>query len=77
MSDLRTRIVAALERADKEPQSFDEGPVGYEYLADAVIRELNLTEDDGVIVGCCHAIDPDDVHMDLMHKHMCRYCGDR
>jgi hypothetical protein len=42
MSDLRTRIVAALERADKEPQPFDQGPVGYEYLADAVIRELDL-----------------------------------
>jgi hypothetical protein len=39
---LRTRIVAALERADKEPQPFDQGPVGYEYLADAVIRELGL-----------------------------------
>jgi len=45
MSDLRTRIVAALERADKEPQSFDEGPVGYEYLADAVIRELGLRQE--------------------------------
>jgi hypothetical protein len=41
--DLRTRIAAALERADKEPQPFDQGPVGYEYLADAVIRELGLT----------------------------------
>jgi hypothetical protein len=42
MDDLRTRIVAALERADKEPQPFDQGPVSYEYLADAVIRELGL-----------------------------------
>ena len=41
---LRTRIAAALQQADKEPQPFDKGPVGYEYLADAVIRELGLTE---------------------------------
>jgi len=40
--DLRTRIAAALERADKEPQPFDQGPVGYEYLADAVLAELGL-----------------------------------
>jgi hypothetical protein len=46
MSDLRTRIAAALERANKEPQPFDQGPVGYEYLADAVIRELALTRND-------------------------------
>ena len=25
-----------------------------EHVADAVIRELNLTEDGGVIVGCAH-----------------------
>jgi hypothetical protein len=42
VSDLRTRIAAALERANKEPQPFDKGPVGYEYLADAVIRELDM-----------------------------------
>jgi hypothetical protein len=47
MSDLRTRIVAALERANKEPQPFDQGPVGYEYLADAVIRELHRCSTDG------------------------------
>jgi len=40
-SDLRTRIAAALQQADKEPQPFDKG-VGYEYLADAVIDELGL-----------------------------------
>jgi hypothetical protein len=47
MTDLRTRIAAALERADKEPQPFDQGPVGYEYLADAVIRGLGLEVESG------------------------------
>jgi hypothetical protein len=45
MSDLRTRIAAALERADKEPQPFDQGPVGYGYLADAVIAALDPRPD--------------------------------
>ena len=31
-----------------------DGPTHAEHLADAVIRELQLTEDGGVIVGCIH-----------------------
>lgn len=42
---LRDRIAAALERADKTPQPFNDGPVGYEYLADAVIHELGLRQE--------------------------------
>lgn len=48
---LRDRIAAAILRADVMP-STDTDP--YVEMADAVIAELNLTEDGGVIVGCSH-----------------------
>ena len=47
MSDLRTRIAAII---DREVDGLWE-PLN---VADAVIRELKLTEDAGVIVGCVH-----------------------
>lgn len=51
MSDLRSRIAAALEMADKTPLPFDDGPVGYDHLADAVIRELQLRPEWGALDG--------------------------
>lgn len=52
-NDLRTRIAAAIDR------KYTEEAIGHTYevclhAADAVIRELQLTEDGGVIVGCIH-----------------------
>lgn len=62
MSDLRDRIAAAV-LASLESESewvgddgkwlFGVSTNGYE-VADAVIAELNLTEEGGVIVGCNH-----------------------
>jgi hypothetical protein len=48
MSDLRARIVKVLG-GQLAKERFCLGDI-----ADALIRELNLTEDAGVIVGCCH-----------------------
>jgi hypothetical protein len=39
MSDLRTRIAAALRTAERRVAGF----IGYDEMADAVIAELNLT----------------------------------
>lgn len=54
--DLRTRIAAVL--AEEDGMNWDEwskpSQDGYLLRADAVIRELQLTEDGGVIVGCIH-----------------------
>ena len=48
MSDLRTRITKVLGRhLAKERICLGD-------IADALISELNLTEDSGVIVGCIH-----------------------
>lgn len=50
MSDLRTRIAAALRAEDEKPRlcPFDGEPTmaSYDRLADAVIRELNLHRND-------------------------------
>jgi hypothetical protein len=46
--DLRARIVKVLG-SQLSNERFCLGDI-----ADALIRELNLTEDAGVIVGCCH-----------------------
>lgn len=66
---LRTRIAAVLDKALPESASdvgfyqrlgvtplvdIEAYDLNLELLADAVIRELNLTEDGGVIVGCAH-----------------------
>ena len=48
MSDLRARIVKVLG-GQLAKERFCLGNI-----ADALIKELNLTEDAGVIVGCCH-----------------------
>lgn len=65
MSDLRTRIAAVLSDAlvaDNSILTVQYGSgstsnivVNCNALADAVIRELQLTVDGGVIVGCIHA----------------------
>ena len=47
---LRDRIAAAIKSADKRVAGF----ITYEERADAVIRELGLTLEAGVIVGCLH-----------------------
>lgn len=53
MSDLRTRIAYAIAQADGDLPGME--PDSWDYvLADAVIRELNLTSTAGVIVGCDH-----------------------
>ena len=44
MSDLRTRIAAALKKVD-EAQAPWAGPVSYDGLADAVIAELGLRQE--------------------------------
>ena len=43
MSDLRTRIAAALKTANDRVAGF----IGYDEMADAVIRELGLKEERG------------------------------
>lgn len=53
MSDLRTRIAAIIAReihAD-DPQEPCQWCLQF---ADTFIKDLNLTEDSGVIVGCAH-----------------------
>jgi hypothetical protein len=47
-ADLRTRITKVLGRHLAQ-ERFCLGDI-----ADALIKELNLTEDSGVIVGCIH-----------------------
>lgn len=50
--DLRTRIAAAIARADQDWCS--DNPL-HEDMADAVIRELQLTVlGDGIVVGVIH-----------------------
>lgn len=57
---LRTRIAAVLAQYcsftyQEQGETWgDMGEVSLSGLADAVIRELSLTEDGGVIVGCAH-----------------------
>lgn len=53
---LRTRIAAAVARElVQQAQAAGEYQTRDCYMvADAVIRELQLTEDGGVIVGCIH-----------------------
>jgi hypothetical protein len=50
MSDLRTRIAAALRTADRRVAGF----IGYDEMADAVIAELNLDKDFGCPVAGHH-----------------------
>jgi hypothetical protein len=50
MSDLRTRIAAALKTADRRVAGF----ISYEERADAVIAELNLDKDFGCPVAGHH-----------------------
>ena len=54
--NLRDRIAAALQSADRRLALEDEMPIGlyYAHLADAVIRELGLQQEDGEC-GYCHA----------------------
>jgi hypothetical protein len=47
MSDLRTRIAAALRTAERTVAGF----IGYDEMADAVITELNLDKDFGCPVA--------------------------
>ena len=51
--DLRTRIAAALKKAD-EAQAPWAGPVSYDVLADAVIAELQLDKEFGCPVAGHH-----------------------
>ena len=50
--NLRDRIAAVLNANLPVMEYLRPGDT--EYAADAVIRELGLTESDGVIVGCSH-----------------------
>ena len=51
---LRDRIAAALKKKAEFRGVYKIADFDYRFLADAVIAELNLTEDSGVIVGCIH-----------------------
>lgn len=54
MSDgLRTRIATTMLRIFDEDRTLTVD-MGAWIVADAVIRELQLTQDGGVIVGCIH-----------------------
>jgi len=48
MSELRTRITRILAT------HLSKDRIALGDITDALIKELNLTEDAGVIVGCCH-----------------------
>ena len=57
MSDLRARIAAVADAyfdSMRREQGYIVDGVTGEELADAVIRELKLTAEAGVIVGCLH-----------------------
>jgi len=53
MSDLRTTIINAIRKsASVNGHSYPPGPHVAGIYADAVIRELRLSTDRGVIIGC-------------------------